>query len=129
MTRMMQLRLFSIAIFFVMLSFQVAYADYIQGHVVLLDRESGFVDIIICEGCTSDEECSVEAGHMAKHGEGATQVHIVVSWIPRCLTEGMMIFARGVFAEDDSSRFEAVDVFPCKRMGGKDKTGVRSRCS
>ena len=123
----MKFRLFFITALFVLFFGQTAYADYIQGHVVQVDRETGIVEILLCDVCSGDSGCCHEKGHVEAHGDDAAHVRIIVSWIPRCLSEGMMIFARGVFAEKDATRFDAVEIFPSKRRGGQDSTGVRSR--
>ena len=121
-------RIFFIALFSILLTGTAAFGDYIQGHVVLVDRGQGVVEIVLCESCPEEKSCAVESSeHLKTHGKNPARIRVVVAWIPRCLREGMMVFARGAYAEGDASRFEAVEVFPRKRMGGRDNTGVRSR--
>lgn len=122
-------RILSITAFLLLTLASSAYADYIQGHVLRIDRKLGLVDIVLCESCPEGRICNGDlADHMLKtHGPEPGTVRVVVAWIPRCLREGVMAFARGVYAANDASRFEAVEIFPRRRMGGKDNTGVRSR--
>ncbi len=103
------------------------YADYLQGYITRIDREKGTVEIILCDVCTGGNNGSVDTEHQAEHDEDAPRVTVVASWFPRCFTEGMMIYARGSFLEDNTNVFDAVEVFPRKRLGREDKTGVRSR--
>lgn len=121
-------RVLSITAFLMLCLATSAWADYIQGHVVQLDRQQGTVDIILCATCAEGKECSKDTeAHLAEHGPNPATVRVRVDWLPRCLAPGMMVYARGVYAEDDATRFEAVEVFPRKRLGSKDNTGVRSR--
>lgn len=120
-------RIAPIATLLVLLFSSPALGDYIQGHVVEIDREHGTVDIVLCEMESDNEGCQVQNRHLDEHGETAVRIRVAVSWLPRCLTEGMMVFARGEYVQDDASRFEAVEVFPRKRLGSGDETGVRSR--
>lgn len=120
-------RIAPIATLLVLLFSSTALADYIQGHVVAIDREHGTVDIVLCDMESENKGCQVENSHLAKHGDDPPRIRVAVSWLPRCLTEGMMVFARGEYVKDDASRFEAVEVFPRKRLGSGDETGVRSR--
>ena len=121
----MNLRIIYIAITLLGLSVSSAYADYIQGHVVRIDRQQGEMTITLCGGCTGEEQDHVNG--LPQPADAVQQVTIRAPWFPRCLIEGMMVFARGSFAEADTSLFEAVEVFPHKTMGSKDKTGVRFR--
>jgi hypothetical protein len=121
-------RIVPIATLLVVLFSSTALADYIQGHVVGIDREHGTVDNVLCDMESDDVQgCRVKNGQLAEHGEDSVRIRVVVSWLPRCLAEGMMVFARGEYVKDDASRFEAVEVFPRKRLGSGDETGVRSR--
>ncbi len=125
---MMIPKVFCITAFLVLSLATFACADYIQGHVVLVDRQQGVVDIVLCETCPEGKTCVVDLSeHMKTHGSEPVIIRVVVAWIPRCLRVGTMAFARGVYSADDRSRFEAVEIFPRKRMGGRDDTGVRSR--
>ncbi len=105
-----------------------AYADYIQGHIVRIDRQKGEVDVVLCEDCTGAEHHLSEE-HYKVHGDDSEEpvVTVVAMWFPRCFAEGVMIFARGAYKTDDPAVFEAEEVFPLRRLGRKDKTGVRSR--
>lgn len=122
-----------LSLFILMLCSQtaLAHADYIQGHIVQIDRAQGELVITLCaEGCTGSKPCALKGQDLAVDlGEGKVgrRVTVLASWLPRCLSEGMMIFARGDFVKDDTTRFEAAQVFPQKGRGSKDETGVRSR--
>ena len=123
----MKLKILALFIFFFGCQVSLAQADYIQGQVVRVDRQKGEVVIALCAQSTGGKCCRV-AGEQesASSGDGVV-VTVIASWLPRCLSEGMMIFARGSFSSDEPLIFEAVEVFPRKKRGGKDTTGVRSR--
>ncbi len=123
----MNLRIIYITIMLLGLSVSPACADYIQGHIVRIDREQGVVDLVLCDMPGNQKDCLRRADHDVVHGEDGVQVKVVAVWLPRCLAEGMMVFARGAFAKEDAGVFEADEVFPRRRMGSEDKTGVRSR--
>lgn len=123
----MNLRILYIIIILLGLSVSPACADYIQGHIVRIDREQGVVDLMRCDVPGSQKDCAWDADHEVVHADDAVPVRVIALWLPRCLTEGMMVFARGSFAKEDATIFEADEVFPRRRMGSEDKTGIRSR--
>lgn len=104
-------------------------AEYLQGTVVGVDRDRGEVDIIV----SGNGQCHLEDGDgtMAKQNDTPAdkkrRIIVKAAWFPRCLGEGDQVYARGQFAPERSDLFEAEDVFPCRRRGGHDPTGVRSR--
>ncbi len=106
-----------------------AMAEYLQGTVVRIDRDRGEVEIMLSE----NGQCHLDSADasIAKEGrvptEKARSVLVKAAWFPRCLGKGAQVYARGQFAPDRSDLFEAEDVFPCRRRGGHDPTGVRSR--
>ncbi len=123
----MNLRNLCITVILLLSFCATAYADYIQGHVTEIDRQQGEVMIILCDICTGDKQCSAKNEHDPTHSKDVKTVKVLASWLPRCLSEGMMVFARGDYVKGDTSTFNAVEVFPRKRLGSKDGTGVRSR--
>ncbi len=121
----MSLRIFYIAILLLLLSSSSVFADYIQGHVVWIDREQGVMEIVLCDVCVDVTGATDESS--AEKGEDVPIIKVVASWFPLCISEGVLVFARGVYSEGNATVFKADDVFPYKRLGNKDKTGVRSR--
>jgi hypothetical protein len=125
----MKLRVICLAVIFSGLFVSSVYADYLQGHIVRIDRENSEIFIVLSEECPGQDNCHSEEEQQNQLDDTTekTAVRVIAAWLPRCLSEGMMVYVRGNYSSDDHLVFKAVDVFPRKRRGGKDKTGVRSR--
>ena len=123
----MSSRIVHVILLLIAFSVAPAYADSIQGHIVRIDRERGEVEMILSGDGTEEGRHHLPEGQPPVHTDEASVVKVLAMWFPRCLSEGMMIFARGSYIDDDMTIFEAEEVFPLRRHGRKDKTGVRSR--
>lgn len=104
-------------------------AEYLQGTVVRIDHGKREIDMLISE----NGQCRLENGAEAVTKESQAlpektrNILVKASWFPGCLTPGTQVYARGKYASDSKELFEADEVFPCRRRGGHDPTGVRSR--
>lgn len=125
----MKLRVICLVIIFSGLFVYPVYADYIQGHIVRIDRERSEIFIVLSEECPDQDDCHTgqKQQDQLDYTTEKTAIRVIAVWLPRCLSEGMMVYVRGDYSSEDHLVFKAVDVFPRKRRGGKDKTGVRSR--
>lgn len=98
-------------------------AEYLQGTVVRVDRQDGELEIAL----SANGQCHMENGKKAVDAQNTPRVLVKAAWFPRCLVTGDQVYARGEYAQGSKDVFEAEDVFPCRRRGGHDPTGVRSR--
>ncbi len=98
-------------------------AEYLQGTVVRIDRQGGELEITL----SANGQCRMENGKKAVERQNTPRVLVRAAWFPRCLVTGDQVYARGEYAQGSKEIFEAEDVFPCRRRGGHDPTGVRSR--
>ncbi len=120
---------FLIVCLFFLASVSPALAEYLQGTVVHVDRDKGEVEILL----SAKGQCHLDGGNETVDQEDSSQAEnqrrilVKAAWFPRCLEEGTQVYARGKFAADEADIFEAEDVFPCRKRGGHDPTGVRSR--
>ncbi|MBU0680576.1 MAG: hypothetical protein KKD73_04050 [Proteobacteria bacterium] len=120
---------FSILFVFLVLSVSPVMAEYLQGTVVRIDHGKREIEMLIAE----NGQCRFENGTESVDKErqvppGKTKNILVKAvWFPGCLTPGTQVYARGKYALDSKELFEADEVFPCRRRGGHDPTGVRSR--
>lgn len=104
-------------------------AEYLQGTVVRIDRDRGEVEIILsktgqCPLENGNEE--VDKGHSPQQ-EKEQIILVKAAWFPRCIAEGGQVYVRGEYAPNSKVVFEAEDIFSCRKRGGHDPTGVRSR--
>lgn len=100
-----------------------AQAEYLQGTVLRIDRQQGEMEILPRparqEGATG-MQAETESAE-------AEKILIKAAWFPRCLAVGDQVYARGTFVTGSREGFVAEEVFPSRRRGSHDPTGVRSR--
>lgn len=122
--------LFSIlALLFLLVAAAPVLAEYLQGRVVDIDRRQGQMEIVPSrQGRCSAGNDSLPAEDAELSGAEAEQPVLVrAAWFPRCLEVGDQVYARGEFVAEQQDLFAAEEVFACRRRGGHDPTGVRSR--
>lgn len=104
-------------------------AEYLRGRVVQIDRRQGQMEIIpsgqgYCS--TGNDSLPAEDAEMSE-AEAKPRIVVRAAWFPRRLEAGDQVYARGAFVGEEQDLFAAEEVFACRRRGGHDPTGVRSR--
>lgn len=125
------MKFFSLSILFVALVALASpvMAEYLQGTVVRIDHGKREVEILLSEDgmCRFGNGAQTSAADNQVVEPKTRSILVKAAWLPGCLAQGSQVYARGKYAPDSSELFEADEVFPCRRRGGHDPTGVRSR--